>query len=56
MNSEIAQFFTKNHKNNRPSVSFIKNIGIKGQLGRSSFMESVKFFLGFCSVFFASTE
>ena len=54
INSVIAQFSTKRHKNNRPSVSFYKYYCIKGQLSWSSFMEFKSFF-GFCNVFFAST-
>ena len=52
INSGIAQFSTKRPKNNRPSVSFYKITGIKGQLSGSIFMELGSFFFfGFCNVF-----
>ena len=51
INSGIAQFSTKCHKNNIPSVSFYIT-GIKGQLSVLSYVEMVSFFSSDFGTFF----
>jgi hypothetical protein len=52
INSGIAQFSTKRHKNNRPSVSFYKDYWYQRTTQLVKFYGIGKFFfLGFCNVF-----